>query len=307
MVQASTFVLAAFAIAPVLSAPLNVGPADRSYSRRSIDNVDALESREPFKLGGFLKKAVNVAKKVGKVAIPAARLLLRDEDGNVYVREISFDELAERDFSDMSELEARSFFKKFFKKVGGVAGKAVGIAGKVAGVASKVGGLGLRELEDGSDLIDARDYVDIDELLERDEIDELDARDPKFRLGNILKKVGGVAGKVAGVAGKVAGVAGRLGFRELEDGSVLIDARDFIDIDDLLEEREFVFTDIDELDAREPKFRLGNVLKKVGHVAGKAAGIAGKVAHVAGGLGLREEGESTMEVEAREFEIDELD
>ncbi|EAU89552.1 hypothetical protein CC1G_02441 [Coprinopsis cinerea okayama7 len=233
MVQAATLVLAAFAVAPVLSAPLSQPTAEEESFTRSTDiDSDALELRDPkFNFGNFIKKAVGVAKTVGKVAIPAARLFLRDTDGNLYeiralddvtldpdlpARDIleSDDALLEREFADLDTRDPRFNLGRFLKKAKGVVGKVGGVAGKVAGVAAS---LALRDELDGLDL-DARAYQELEELLEREfaDIDELEVRDPRLRLGKLVKKVGRVAGKVGGVAGRVAGIAGGLGLRDLE-------------------------------------------------------------------------------------------
>jgi hypothetical protein len=308
MVQASTLILAAFAVAPVLSAPLSVHnhhthPQADVAEPRSIDTVDdSLELREPFKFGKIFRKAAGFVK---KVAVPAASLLLRDVDGNLVEREL--------DLSELAELDARSPSPFNFKKLlrGGL---------KVATTAAKIlirdeeGNVYIRDLDMGdiserdetgtaSD-VDARDlfFLDLSELSEREIADldlDLESREP-FRFKNLIKKVGGIAGKATRIAGTVANVASGLGFRELEDEVLDVDARDvYYAIDDVFE-RDFADA-FEELDAREPKFRFGNALKKVGGFARKAVGVAGHVANVAGSLGLREL-EDEIEMEARSLE-----
>jgi hypothetical protein len=221
--------------------------------------------------------------------------LLRDVDGNLVERSIEIDDLDLRD--------PKFSFGKLVKGVAGVVKKAAPIAAKLL-LRDVDGNVYVREIDiDNLSELDARDYYDIDDsLLERDffEVEELDARDPKFRIGNIFKKVTSFAGKAAGIAGKVANVAGALAGREFEDMDEF-EAREYYDIEDSLFERELLEA-LAELEARDPKFRLGNILKKVGGFAGKVGGIAGKVANVAGAIAGREF-EDEMEVRS----IDELD
>jgi len=263
MVQASTLVIAAFVVAPVIAAPLGVGQESQDSFTRSVEDV-SLAVREPFKFGGLLKKIGGVAKTAAKFAAPAASLLLRDEDGSVY-------ELTERDVQDLADLQARD--PKF--RFGNFLKKAVGTGARIAS------GLLLRDVDDDLEL-DARDLEFLAELDERDllDLEELAAREP-FRFGNIIKKVGGIARKAAGVAGTVSRVAGGLGLREFEDDVEELTTRDLEFLDEISER------DFEELATREP-FRLGNIIKKVGGIARKAAGVAGTVSRVAGGLGLRE-------------------
>ncbi|KAJ2933965.1 hypothetical protein H1R20_g3148, partial [Candolleomyces eurysporus] len=168
MVQASTLlVAAAFVVAPVLAAPAPALPQyleSSAVTRRSIDNPDLIdiEAREPSFWGGVTRVA--------------PLLLRRDEEGNVYVRELGADEVA--------YLEARQpgFFDKvrFGKKGGGV----VKVARPITRPASS---LGLRELDDGiyleereydpSDFsLEERNLLDVDDVLEVEArfLDELD-------------------------------------------------------------------------------------------------------------------------------------
>jgi hypothetical protein len=285
MVQASTLLIAAFSIAPVLAAPLS----QASTFERSYDEASGLEVRDPkFRLGGFLKKVGGIAKTAIKITNPVAGLLLRDVDGNIDVRDFDFDNLSERDLQELEELAERDpkfRLGRLLKKVGGIAKTALKVANPVAGLL----------LRDVDGTVYVRD-IDLEDLSERElyDLEELAERDPKFKFGSFLKKVGGIAGKGLGIAAKIG-----LGLRELEEAGEL-DARDLAHLEELLE-REF--GDMSELDARDPKFRLGNILKKVGGVARKASGIAGQVAGIAGSLGLREFEETTGETRS----FDDLD
>ncbi|KAJ2933935.1 hypothetical protein H1R20_g3147, partial [Candolleomyces eurysporus] len=172
MVQASTLlVAAAFVVAPVLAAPAPALPQyleSSAVNRRSIDNPDSLldiEAREPSFWGSITKvsKKAAPATKLPKVAL----ILRRDEEGNVYVRELSADELA-------YEAREPGFLKNL--KSGGVK--------KVAKVASPVNpvksGLGFRELDDGI-YLEQREYASdfgLEErnLLDADDVLEVEAR-----------------------------------------------------------------------------------------------------------------------------------
>lgn len=283
MVQVSTLILAAVAVAPVLSAPLSVPKFNTEIAQqRSVDDAAILELRDPkFSFGKAFKK---VAGAVTKYAVPAASLLLRDVDGNVIEREL--------DLSELAELDARSPEPKFnFGKLlrGGL---------KVAKVAA---GILIRD-EEGNVYIRE---LDMDDLSERDLLDlDLDTREP-FSLRKIVKKVGSVAGKATRIATTVANVAGSLGLREFDEAED-VDARDlyFLDLSDM-SERDLAELDLD-LESREP-LRFGNLIKKVGGIAGKATRIAGTVANVASSLGFRDL-EDIEEVDARDayYAIDDV-
>lgn len=247
MVQASALLIAAtFVVAPVLAAPAHVhhhrhiaadsAPVSEHHSsavtRRSIDNPDLLdiEAREPnpFSFKKAFRRIARVAKKVAPIALKAAPLILRrDEEGNIYYRELDADELAYLEARDPKFSLGRAF-----RKVRGAVGKGLKIANRVASTAQS---LGLRELEDGEYLeerefdpsalyydLDEREFVDLDELAERD----------PFHFGRFIKKATGVAGKVLKVADKVSSTAHSLGLRELEADDVLeVEARSLDELD----------------------------------------------------------------------------
>lgn len=249
MVQASTLLLVAFAAAPVLSAPLsvklNAEPAPfppafpAALQQRSVDDVEILDLRDPFSFGKIFRSVSNVVKKVApiglKIASTAAQVLIRDEDGNLYIRDVDLSDLSER---ELAALETRDPFSfgRVFKSVGGVVRKAAGVANTVSNVAGSLAGLGLREEDDASD-IDARDlyFLDLSEMSERDIADldlDLESREP-FNFGNLFGKVRGVANTATKVAGTVGNVIGGLGYRNLEEGPEF-DARDeYYAIEDL--------------------------------------------------------------------------
>jgi hypothetical protein len=224
MVQASTLlVAAAFVVVPVLAAPAPpqhhhkhraadsdpVSPESSAVTRRSIDNPDLLdiEAREPnpFSFKKAFRSIANVAKKVAPVALKAAPLLLlrRDEEGNVYVRELDAEEL--------TFLEAR------YRKDKGSTLKSLRRAKRVESTAES---LGLRELDDG---------IYLEERFDSD-FDELDARDP-FNFGKFWNDAKGVAGKVLNVADKVSSTAHRLGLREFDDEAMEVEARSIDELD----------------------------------------------------------------------------
>ena len=131
-----------------------------------MQHIHALSARdlEEIEARFSLKKALRTVGKVAKAAVkvaPAAALLLRDEEGNMYIRDLGEDEYDIRDFADdfdtldardglyildSATLDARSPqpFKissiiKKVKKVAGTVGKAVGTVSNV------VSTLGLRD------------------------------------------------------------------------------------------------------------------------------------------------------------------
>jgi hypothetical protein len=174
---------------------------------RSIDNPDLLdiEAREPnpFSFKKAFRSIANVAKKVAPVALKAAPLLLlrRDEEGNVYVRELDAEEL--------TFLEAR------YRRDRGSTLKSVRRPSRVASAAES---LGLRELDDFD--LEERDF----------DFDELDERDP-FSFGKVWRQATGAAGNVLNVAEKVTSTARRLGLREFEDEFMEVEARSFDELD----------------------------------------------------------------------------
>jgi hypothetical protein len=307
MVQTSTLLLAAFAIAPVLAAPLGAVQADAEESFvRSVDPLDSsLEIREPAPFGRFFKKIGHFARRFAPHVFKVARLLIRDEDGTLYVRDV---ELSKRDMEEIADLQARDpkfrlkFPKKFFNKALSFAGGAAKIAG----------GLLLRDVEDENGLelraynfddseFDARSEYDIDlsDLSERDlaEYAELAARDPKFRLRPFVDRFRGVARKALGVAGQVQNAASALGLREFDEDEV--EARDYGDIDDLLE-RDLDLL-LEDLDAREP-FNIRRFARGARRFGSQAFGVVNRVSSAASAFGLRE-----LEDELETRRINELD
>jgi hypothetical protein len=312
MVYASTFILAtaALAVAPALAAPAGhhqthkasphtkvpssaVAPAPAQTLAEPSASAD-LDAREPnpFNFRKAFRSATRIASKVGGIAMKAAPLLLRDEDGNIYDA---------RDFAELEEVDAREpnpfNFRKAFRS-------ATRIASKVGGIAMKAAPLLLRD-EDGN-IYDARDFADLEEIDARDfdELAEIDAREPNpFNFRKAFRSATRIAGKVGGIAMKAAPLL----LRDVEDLDEL-DARDLLDASD---EGLIYVRDIDGeiyvLDAREPRFSLKRTLHKVGGVARKAIGAANKVMDVAGQFGLRELEEEMNEAREYEASLDELD
>jgi len=305
MVHASTFVLAtaAFAVVPALAAPAGHHKVHQPHHAHKSDVTSPipaqtptgssataeLDAREPnpFNFKKAFRSATRIAGKVGGIALKAAPLLLRDEDGNIYDA---------RDFAELEDIDAREpnpfNFKKAFRS-------ATRIAGKVGSIAVKAAPLLLRD-EDGN-IYDAR------ELGLDAELEEIDAREPNpFNFKKAFRSATRIAEKVGGVALKAAPLL----LRDVEDLDD-IDARDFVDAgsdEGLIYVRD-VDGEIYALDAREPRFNLKNALHKVGNAARKVSGVANKVVNIAGQLGYRElDAEEEMN-EAREYEpsLDELD
>jgi hypothetical protein len=176
MVQASTLILAAFAVAPVLSAPLTVTQPE-SFTR-SVDNVDALDARDPkFSFGKLVKGVAGVVKKAAPIA---ASILLRDVDGNLIERSLDAEE-----FEALMLRDPKFSFGKLVKGVAGVVKKAAPIAAKLL----------LRDV-DGNLIERSIDIEDFD-LDARSLSDDLDLRDPKFSFGKLVKGVAGVVKKAA--------------------------------------------------------------------------------------------------------------
>jgi ribosomal protein L30/L7E len=187
-----------------------------------------IEAREPnpkFSFGKIFKGIANVAKKVAPVALKAGSLLLRrDEEGNLYVRELDEDELA-----FLQARDPKFNLGRTFRKVKGAVSKGIRVADRVVSTAQ---GLGLRELDDGI-YLEEREFDPSDfDLEERDfeEFDELDARDPKFNLGRFIGKARGVASKALRVADRVSSTAHSLGLREFDD-EVEFEARSLDELD----------------------------------------------------------------------------
>ncbi|KAF9528363.1 hypothetical protein CPB83DRAFT_854480 [Crepidotus variabilis] len=148
--------------------------------------------------------------------------------------------------------------------------------------------------EDGTSVLSARDLADLDDISERD-LEELAARDPRF--GSFLKKFRGIAGKI----GKVAGPAARIASNFIREEDDDLFARE--DLLDLLDISERDFDELEELAARDPKFRFGKIFKKIKGVVGKVAKFAGPAAKMASNF-IREE---DVAVYAREDVSDFLD
>jgi len=244
MVKITAIILASFAVAPLVLAA-NAGEPAGPAVARSVEDPD-LEIREPTPqpFGKWLKRAARAAKgitrnrwiqKLTPYAGTALKLVARDENGDLYIREIDLSDLSERDLDDLEELNARDFddfddlevreprkrrgLIKGFTRVKSLAGR----AGRLAKFAHPAGAalslLGSREFDE--DELDARDYEDLVDLLEREYEDdlELDARDPWFG-ENWFKKAKQIHNQGSGVL-KKANDANRwltkVGLRELGD------------------------------------------------------------------------------------------
>jgi hypothetical protein len=239
MVQSSTLlVAAAFVVAPVLAAPAHhhhrhiaadsvpVSAESSAATRRSIDNAD-IEAREPnpFSFGKMFRGVANFAKKAVPIALKYAPMVLgRDEEGNIYVRELDEDELAYLQARDpkftLAQFDTTSQRRRPYAP-----------AHRLKAPAPL--NLGLRELDDGIDLEEREFdpsalYFDLEE---RDfDFDELDARDP-FSFGKIWRQATGTAGNVLNVVDKVSSTARRFGLRELDDEVMEVEARSFDELD----------------------------------------------------------------------------
>jgi hypothetical protein len=146
----------------------------------------------------------------------------RDEDGNVYVRELDEEELNFLQARDpminpvLTDLSRKFRTPPFFPEV-----------------RRKVPDLGLRELNDGVHLEErefdpSTSYLDLEE---RDfDFDEFDARDP-WTFRGVWNDVKNVAGKVLNVVDKVSSTAHRIGMREFDDEVVGAEARSLNELD----------------------------------------------------------------------------
>lgn len=268
-----------------------------------------LDARDPFSFRKAFRKIGRIAKKVGGVALKAAPLLvLRDESGSLVeldLRELDFDSLVERDLD--FELDAREPFKfgRIFKKIRRVAKHAAGIALKAAPLI-------LRDEQGSLINLEMRDFFD-DELETRDpepklnfrrlgraalnaakifirdedgnvyyirEVEpsiesELEAREPKFRVGRVLRKARATGHKVLGAYNQLSSVASSLGLREV-DFLEELDARGLYDLEEL-----------EELAARDP-FNFKKFFHKAKDTASKVLRTADAVSRKAHALGLRE-------------------
>jgi hypothetical protein len=150
-----------------------------------LDEIDARElpvdadlmEREPWNWKGALRSIGRVAKTAGGIALKAAPLLLRDEDGNIYDAR-SFEELSTRDFLD-ADLEDYIYVRDIDGQVyvldarapwnfGGALHAVTDAGRQVTGVANKAFDVakqfGFRELEDNEErdaeeaMEEAREY-----------------------------------------------------------------------------------------------------------------------------------------------------
>lgn len=91
-----------------------------------------------------------------------------------------------------------------------------------------------RSLDEVDEVLAARSDLEstLADLIERgylEVVEDVEDREPKFRLGNILRKVTQVASKVGGVAGKVVNTAAALGVvRDFEEDE--FEAREFVEV-----------------------------------------------------------------------------
>ncbi|TFK25272.1 hypothetical protein FA15DRAFT_703820 [Coprinopsis marcescibilis] len=312
MVRASTIVVAALAIVPVLALPQAQAPEE--FSLRSVvdDNVD-LEARK-FKFGKAFKKLKGFAKIATKIAAPGAGALLgRDiEEADLdargptvhlaphhphhahhpasptasppatphhahHARDLDLDDGAEldaRDFEDSDELEARTPLSPTnFSRA--KLNKLKGGLGSKGGRKNK----GTRKNKNGKG---------------KSRGGKSKGKGPRNSLkAHAGRRLG--AGLRRG-SGRIIGAHPR-SLEDIEDEVFTRELDTEFMLDELVERGILEIADFD-LETREPKFRFGNFLKK-------AVGVAGKVARVGAQLALREEDE--MEVRS-DFEIlDELD
>lgn len=250
-------------------------------------------------------------KAVTPYAGTALKLIARDENGNLYIRDVDLSDLSERDLDELEDLDAREFddlddlevreprrkgLGKAFGKAKALAGKARKVA-KYAKFVHPAGGalslLGGRDFDE--DELDARDYEDLVDILEREFDDELDLHARWFgqrwlnSAKQVHKKGNGVLNKVNDANKFISGI----GLREFDDFD--------------LEERDFDDLEFDDLDARDPWFG-SRWLNKAKQYHKQGAGVLNKVNDANGWLskvGLRELGD---EMEERSFEdLDALD
>jgi hypothetical protein len=279
MVKVTALILASVALAPLAFATETLAESGTPPAARAVEEP-TLEARAPAPqpFGKWLGKIARNrwVRKAIPYAATAAKLILRDEEGNVYVRDVDLSELDERDFDefDMAALDARDF--------------------------DDLEELEMREpRRKKKKSLEARDFEDYDDL---------EAREPRRRgFGRALGKVRGLAKKASGLAkyakfvNPAAGTAlSLLGSREFDEDE--LDARDYEDLMDLLEEREF-YDDEFELDARDPWFG-DRIWKKAKQVRQKGSGVLNQVNDAnkwLGNVGLRELGD---ELDERSYDND---
>jgi len=220
-----------------------------------IEEIADLAARDPkFRFGRFLKGAVGTVSRVAKVAAPIVGNFIREDvEPEFSARDFEGLDLSERELATLQELAVRdpNFFSKFKH-----------IAGKVAHYAMPAARLAANVLirEDVEPEFTARDFEGLD-LSERElaTLQELAVRDPSF-----WNKIKHIAGKVAHYAMPAAKVAAGILIRE--DG-----------MESVLELSERDLAEIEDLAARNPKFRLGGFLKKVTSTVGRVANVAGPI------------------------------
>lgn len=317
MVKVNALVFASFALAPLILATSNAADSATPAARSVDDDLEAsLQAREPF--GGWIRRIKKIAKNRWlKKALPyagmATKLIVRDEHGDLYIRDVEFSDLSERDldeldmaleargfdFEDFEGLEAREPRRKGFggglKKLRKLANKARPLA-KFAKFVPGGAPLSLLARDFDEDELDARDYEDLVDLLEREFEDdlELDARDPWFgsKWLNKARKVHKDGANILTKVNDANSWLGKVGLREFDE-------------DFGLEERD---SDDDlELDARDPWFG-SKWLSKARKVHKDGANVLNKVNDAnrwLGKVGLRE---LEDEMEERSFEdLDALD
>lgn len=290
MVRASTVVVAALAIVPVLAIPLTEETPQDVFARGVEESIDDLEARK-FRFGRFIK---GIAKKAIRTAVPGAALVVRDveDETSLEAREPTHHEsavhahhtheareldLVEEDLSlrepePATAVKAASAVRHRVNKVGGTR--------KPAGKRTR-SGKGTRGKG---------------------------RKGPKKHRKH-RKHGRGRGRRNSRRPGSRSGSHSRPRPRSLEvfeDES--LEAREGLDLEsslvDLIE-RGYLEV-IEDVDSREPKFRLGNIIGKVTSVAGKVGQVAGKVANVASALGSREFEDGDF-LEEREFDDEDFE
>ncbi|KAJ2916530.1 hypothetical protein MD484_g3837, partial [Candolleomyces efflorescens] len=226
MVRSSSLLLAAvFVISPVLAAPT---PHHHHRAHVATDAIPesspvaSLEARDPnpFSFRKAFSSVANVVKQVAPIAAKVAPMLMgRDEEGNIYVRELEEEEL---DFLQAREPRISPVLMEWARKHR--------TPPYFPEPRRKRPDLGLREIDDGV-YLEVREFDPSGLNFDLEERDfDLDARDP-WTFRGVWNDVKNVAGKVLGVVDKVSATAHRMGLRELEDDAVEAEARSLNELD----------------------------------------------------------------------------
>jgi hypothetical protein len=261
---ASSVLVALLLAAPSLAVPL--ARSSEPLSARdaaAIEEIVDLAARDPkFRFGRIFGKITHAVGSIAKVAAPIASNFIREDvEPEFTARDLaildSYRDLAARDPS----------FGSFFHRIQNTVNNVRHTVSSVAKGAIPIINQFTREVPDL-------------ELTERDfaYFDELAARDPNF-----WHSFKSVVGKVAKIAKPAARIAAGILIRD--DG-----------MESVLELSERDLEELDDLAARDPKFRFGRIFGKITHAVGSIAKVAAPIASNF----IREDGDEALS--ARDLE-----